>query len=522
MELNDAATSRDAAAAAAARCRCYLSAVSSRECALPGLPTGALVVEWKHASSTVAAFRTLSSAVAGKKASHTHKVRAPRTVPGTSLLVIPVSSEAADLFCTPSPELDRLLEHAEWYSRVRAAHDSFFGDLPERLPAPWATPASVSSSCEATFTFAELFAGVGGFRLGLEPLGGRCVFSSEIDVHARDTYALNFGTAGTGGDIVDVYARDLPPFDLLTGGFPCQPFSARGEQRGLADPRGQLYREMARLLTVCQPRMFLFENVPALVRGDAPTAKEGAADAAHAAHDAGADAGTTDDAGADDAGATDAGATDAGAEGGALQLMLDAFARAGYDVSWHLVNARGWVPQSRRRVYFVGFRRDLNVRAFAPPAAWRRSARGSSGRVVRDVLEPPTSPAVALASLTAEQWAKIQSPAFVAKSKREPSTREIDLDGDAPTLTSSCRTVTSLSSTFVFEAADGTRRELPRFLTPRECARLMGFPDSFRFGPPGPDGRHHHIYRQMGNAVVPPVIGAFGREMLRALGAARC
>ena len=79
---------------------------------------------------------------------------------------------------------------------------------------------------------------------------------------------------------------------------------------------------------------------------------------------------------------------------------LAAFARAGYDVSWHLVNARGWVPQSRRRVYFVGFRRDLNVRAFAPPAAWRSAARGSSGRVVRDVLEPPTSPAVALASLT--------------------------------------------------------------------------------------------------------------------------
>ena len=198
-----------------------------------------------------------------------------------------------------------------------------------------------------------------------------------------------------------------------------------------------------------------------------------------------------------------------------MQLMLRAFASAGYDVTWHLLNARGWVPQSRKRLYFVGFRRDLRVPPFAPP-----DAAGLGARRVRDILEPAGSAAVDLAAITPEQWAKIQAPEFCAKSGRAASEREIDLDGVAPTLTSSCHVASSLSARFVFEEADGTRRTLPRFLTPRECARVMGFRDSFRFPPPERDGRHHHIYRQMGNAVVPPVIEAFARAMLCALEAA--
>tara|TARA_B100000795_G_scaffold243341_1_gene207128 strand:+ start:77 stop:808 length:732 start_codon:yes stop_codon:yes gene_type:complete len=227
-----------------------------------------------------------------------------------------------------------------------------------------------------------------------------------------------------------------------------------------------------RLLQVCQPKMFLFENVPGL-------------------------AGSRDEA------------------DGPMQMMLHAFAAAGYDVTWHLVNARGWVPQSRKRLYFVGFRSDLNVPPFAPP-----DAGGLATHRVRDILEPAESEAVELASISHEQWAKVQTPEFCAKSGRAAAAREILLDGVAPTLTSSCHTATSLSARFVFEEADGTRRTLPRFLTPRECARVMGFPDSFRFPPPERDGRHHHIYRQMGNAVVPPVIEAFAQAMLRALEAA--
>ena len=200
---------------------------------------------------------------------------------------------------------------------------------------------------------------------------------------------------------------------------------------------------------------------------------------------------------------------------GPMQVMLHAFGAAGYDVTWHLVNARGWVPQSRKRLYFVGFRRDLKVPPFAPP-----EASDLAPRRVRDILEPAESEAVDLASISSAQWAKVQTPEFCAKAGRLASAREIPLDGVAPTLTSSCHTATSLSARFIFEEADGTRRTLPRFLTPRECARVMGFPDSFRFPPPERDGRHHHIYRQMGNAVCPPVIEAFAQAMLRAVEAA--
>ena len=109
-----------------------------------------------------------------------------------------------------------------------------------------------------------------------------------------------------------------------------------------------------------------------------------------------------------------------------MPLMLRAFASAGYDVTWHLLNARGWVPQSRKRLYFVGFRSDLRVPPFAPP-----DAAGLGARRVRDVLEPAGSAAVDLAAITPEQWAKIQAPEFCAKSGRAASEREIELDGVA-------------------------------------------------------------------------------------------
>ena len=219
----------------------HLSSTSLRECALAGVPTGCLCVERCHASSTVAAFRSHVLNVLGRKAMHTHKLGTPRIVRGTSLLVIPVSSEAAGLLLTPkSPLLAALGVHAKWYPGVRAIHDSVFDDLAElrdlRKQVHWRDrPLSSSAATgegeplqQRGFDFVELFAGVGGFRLGLEPLGGRCVFSSEINAAARDTYALNFGDGALFGDVVEFYASDLPPFDMLTGGFPCQPFSTRG------------------------------------------------------------------------------------------------------------------------------------------------------------------------------------------------------------------------------------------------------------------------------------------------------
>ena len=125
-------------------------------------------------------------------------------------------------------------------------------------------PPAAAGSTSARFSFAELFAGIGGFRLGLERLGGVCTFASEMDPFAAATYAINFGHMPSAGDITEVSNEQLPAHDVLVGGFPCQSFSTAGEQEGLSDHRGQLYLECCRVLCAARPRAFLLENVAGL------------------------------------------------------------------------------------------------------------------------------------------------------------------------------------------------------------------------------------------------------------------
>ena len=176
-------------------------------------------------------------------------------------------------------------------------------------PPKWAPPDDHPTF--ARFTFSELFAGVGGFGAALRDLGGEATFASESCPHARRTYVVNHGCgAGTGapgdgplvvGDITDVCEEIIPPHDVLTGGFPCQSFSARGQRRGLDDPRGALYREILRTLVACRPRAFLLENVEGLATMD---------------------------------------------DGEVLDVIVADLRAAGYDVETKIIDAAGWVPQS--------------------------------------------------------------------------------------------------------------------------------------------------------------------------------
>lgn len=134
---------------------------------------------------------------------------------------------------------------------------------------PRPTPCGATCAIEAppppeagAFTFAELFAGLGGFRLGLEALGGRCLFASEIERHTREVYELNFQWPTVVGDIREVKEEDVPSVDLLVGGFPCQPFSALGTQPAFEDERGLLFMEIVRILKASKAKAFLLENVP--------------------------------------------------------------------------------------------------------------------------------------------------------------------------------------------------------------------------------------------------------------------
>lgn len=177
---------------------------------------------------------------------------------------------------------------------------------------------------EKSFTFVDLFAGIGGFRLGLESLGGRCVASSEINNHADQVYKLNWPDDGQGhnlGDICDI--DELPHHDLLVGGVPCQSWSIAGKNRGIEDPRGKLWMDVIRLLEVNRPKAFMFENVKGLY------------DHRHRE---------------------------------SLNYLVAAFSKLGYEVHYNLLNAFDFcTPQNRERIFIVGIQKALIQSPFLWP-----------------------------------------------------------------------------------------------------------------------------------------------------------
>ena len=364
----------------------------------------------------------------------------------------------------------------------------------------------------AKFTFVELFAGVGGFRLGLEKLGGSCVLASERDEMACAFYRRHFGATGelVEGDILDVVSSDFPEngFDLLTAGFPCQPFSARGKKKGLDDDghRGQMYQELVRILRAEQPSFFLFENVVGLVTMDG--GKRIVPD------------GVSSDEKYSTEHAFEAGRT--------MKIILDAFRSCGYKVEWNVVNCKQFCPQHRERVYFVGSKLELNC----PDVTWENIyPTHNTGKLLRDFLEedPWNSPHVRGCELSDAQWEMVQRKCGAETATDAVAKVGLKIDEpSAPTLISSYKTPASMSARFVAEEADGTIRDgnprNPRFLTPVEFRRIMGFPETFEVTSPmaassDQEGSDQivdgHIYKVLGNAVVPSVIEALGREMLR-------
>eukprot|EP00962_Isochrysis_galbana_P007778 scaffold2109_cov123-Isochrysis_galbana.AAC.10 len=279
----------------------------------------------------------------------------------------------------------------------------------DQARAPVSGPAVSSPAGEYSFTFAELFAGIGGFRLALESLGGQCVFSSEVEEHAIATYAANFRAARPAGDISEIPSEAVPEHDLLCGGFPCQAFSIAGPQRGLA--QDQLFLEVLRIAATKQPRALLFENVPNLISIDG---------------------------------------------GHNLHLIAAGLCRAGYVVRVGIVNAAAFVPQQRERLFLVGLRADLSeaIAAFEWPAM-----PDPPPPPLRYLLEPDGAFDGEKYALTDAQWAGVRrSHAF----RRGGATwRLAQLDGYARTLRSSYRSSYQLYSEFVlFEPRTAEQRSV--------------------------------------------------------------
>ncbi len=327
-----------------------------------------------------------------------------------------------------------------------------------------------------SFTFIDLFAGIGGIRHGFEQQGGRCVLTSEWNPYARKTYLANYPHEEGHqfvGDITLVDAQDVPDHDVLLAGFPCQPFSIAGvsKKNALGRPhgfecttQGTLFYDVARIIAAKQPKAFLLENVKNLL-----------------SHDKGKTFETI------------------------IAVLRD---ELGYDVHYKVVDGRRFVPQHRERILIVGFREpcgfdwnDLRLPEAAPTLSSILHPQDGS-----QTAEPPytggTKAVVdAKYTLTPNMWTYLQ--AYAAKHRAAGNGFGFGLvDGDKVARTLSARYYKDGSEILV---SQGPRRR-PRRLTPRECARLMGFPADFKI--PVSDTQ---AYKQFGNSVVVPAIDAVAK-----------
>ncbi|MBT4667062.1 MAG: DNA cytosine methyltransferase [Opitutae bacterium] len=300
--------------------------------------------------------------------------------------------------------------------------------------------------------FIDLFCGVGGFRWALEALGHKCVFSSDLDPHAQETYALNFGEKPF-GDITCIDPSDIPGHDVVCGGFPCQPFSISGKQLGFEDARGTLLYHILRIVERHQPKVLFLENVKNY-RG----------------HNDGRTLATT------------------------LQL-LD---RVGYHCHHSLLNASSYgVPQKRERLYFVCFRKDLGLSEFSFPEPTEEDV------AVEDVLLPSGDPRLEkLFVRRPDTFISTDLPA--GRDLRPLRVGTIGKGGQGERIYSTKGHAITLSA---FGGGVGAKTGMylvdghPRRLHPEECRRVMSFPEGFKLHP-----NRNVNYKQFGNSVAVKVV----------------
>jgi DNA (cytosine-5)-methyltransferase 1 len=325
-----------------------------------------------------------------------------------------------------------------------------------------------------TFRFIDLFAGIGGFRLAFEEYRTECVFTSEIDKFCRETYEENFGDEPE-GDIKEIDENNIPDHEILLGGFPCQSFSlagvskknSLGREHGFDDEEtGNLFFDIARVLKAKQPVSFLLENVKHLKNHDS---------------------GQTFD---------------------VIQNILD---DVGYKFFYKVIDARHYVPQHRERIFIAGFRKNqfpqLNLEnelynndgfSFPDPPEEEQD--------VRNILEENVDDKYTLSD---KLWNYLQD--YKEKHRKKGNGfgfGMIEPGEDKITRTLSARYHKDGSEILIKQ--EGNKN--PRRLTPRECARLMGFPEDFKI--PVSDTQ---AYQQFGNSVVVPVVEAIAGNMMDVL-----
>ena len=302
------------------------------------------------------------------------------------------------------------------------------------------------------FTFIDLFAGIGGVRLGYEQTGGTCVYSSEWNKFSQQTYEANFGECPE-GDITIVDAADIPDHDICLAGFPCQPFSiagvskknSLGRETGFADKtQGTLFFDVCRILKEKRPKAFMLENVKNLCSHD---------------------------------------------KGNTFRVIQESLDELDYEIFYKVLDGQFYVPQHRERIIIVGFDR----KRYGADIDFEFDLTSPTHKpVVADILEDNVD---ARYTLTDKLWVYLQN--YAAKHRAAGNGFGYGIaDPNGITRTLSARYYKDGSEILIAQPGKNPRR-----LTPRECARLQGFPDSFKI--PVSDTQ---AYRQFGNSVVVPLI----------------
>lgn len=312
------------------------------------------------------------------------------------------------------------------------------------------------------YTFIDLFAGIGGFRLALESFGARCVYSNEWDKYAQETYKLNFNEIPD-GDITQVDEKDIPNHDILCAGFPCQAFSISGKQKGFEDSRGTLFFDIVRIVKEKKPMVVFLENVKNF-----------------ATHDG----------------------------GNTLRVVKESMHQLGYSFDYKVLNPIHYgIPQKRERIYMVCFREDVKRETFTFPKPFKLD------RYVEDFLLPNEE---VLEYVIERKDLVLNDKAQTTENsnstirvgtvgKGGQGERIYSPKGIAITLSAYGGGIFSKTGGYLI---DGKTRKLH----PRECARLMGFPDTYKLNP-----NKNQAYKQLGNSVVVDVLQLITKQIGEAL-----
>lgn len=296
------------------------------------------------------------------------------------------------------------------------------------------------------FKMVDLFAGIGGIRLGFEDIGGECVFTSEWDEPAQKTYQANFEELPY-GDITKIRPEDIPSFDVLLAGFPCQPFSQAGKKLGLADTRGTLFFDIARIVEYHKPKVVFLENVKRFKSHD---------------------------------------------EGKTFETVKNVLEGLGYEVYAQVLNAKNFgIPQNRERIYIVGF---LGKTKFSFPNPI--NIKTKLGHILENKVNDKYT-------ISDKLWAGHQ--------RRKKEHREKGNGFGYSLFNKESEYTSTISARYYKDGSEiliEQKGKNPRKLTPREAARLQGFPDSFII--PVSDNQ---AYKQFGNSVAVPVIRAIAKEI---------